>query len=157
MDARYIAHYVESVRAVFSSMVQMPVRFGDPKVRTAAQSYDISGIIGMSGDVVGSVSLRMNEAVARAVVGKFAGLSCGIDEPDFLDAMGELVNMVSGAAKAKFEGKNVSISTPSVVVGAGHRIACPVRTTCVSLPCVLECGEFSLDIAIREEGLAQAA
>lgn len=157
MDASFIAHYINSVRTVFATMVRMDVRFGDPRACSVAQSFDISGIIGMSGDIAGSVALRMNNAVAQAVVGRFAGLSCGVEEPDFLDAMGELVNIVSGAAKANFDGKNVSISTPSVVVGAGHKIACPARTTCVTLPCLLECGEFVLDIAIREHAPAKAA
>ncbi|HYD00536.1 MAG TPA: chemotaxis protein CheX, partial [Phycisphaerales bacterium] len=87
----------------------------------------------------------------KVVIGKFAGSDYPMESADFADALGEIVNMISGAAKAKFDGKSVSISTPSVVVGTGHTIARPSRTVCISLPCKVYCGEFSIDIAIREE------
>jgi chemotaxis protein CheX len=147
---QYINPFVEAVRSVFSTMIHIDVTLGKPHLSKGAPQYDISGIIGMSGDVVGSVALRMPAPVAKVVVGKFAGSDYPVASPDFADALGEIVNMISGAAKAKFEGKNVSISTPSVVVGAGHTISQPTRSACISLPCEVYCGVFSIDISIRE-------
>jgi chemotaxis protein CheX len=157
MDSTYVEPFTHSVRAVFETMVRMPVTFGTPSPSRLDSGYDISGVIGLSGDLVGMAAMRMTERVAIAVVEKFAGVRCEPDSPDFLDAVGELVNLVVGSAKAKFEGKNVNISTPSVVLGSGHRIACRANTQCVTLPCVLESGEFSIDIAIREEGITRQA
>lgn len=151
MDVRYINPFIESVRSVFTTMIQIDVTLGKPHVSEALPRYDISGIIGMSGDVVGSIVLSFPAPVAKVIVGKFAGSDLAVHSPDFADALGEIVNMISGAAKSKFEGKNVNISTPSVVVGSGHTIARPTRTVCISLPCKVYCGEFSIDIAIREE------
>ena len=37
------------------------------------------------------------------------------EHEDFTDAVGELVNMISGGAKALLEGKEVSMGCPSVV------------------------------------------
>lgn len=152
LNTQYIVPFAESVRTVFATMMQLDVKVAETQSHLVSANYDISAIIGMSGDVVGSVALRMSEQVAKAVVGKFAGLQCEIEHPDFVDAMGELVNMVAGAAKAKFEGKDVSISTPAVVVGSGHRMACPANALCVTLPCELEIGTFAIDLAIREQG-----
>lgn len=151
MDVQYINPFIESVRSVFETMIQMDVTLGKPFVTEAMPRYDISGIIGMSGDVVGSVVLSFPAPVAEIVIGKLVGGECPTTSPDFADALGELANMISGAAKAKFAGKKVSISTPSVVVGPGHTIARPTGTICISLPCSLYCGEFSIDIAIGEE------
>ena len=151
MDVRYINPFIEAVQSVFSTMLQIDVTLGKPHVTEALPRYDISGIIGMSGDVVGAIVLSFPAPVAKTVIGKFAGGDYPLESADFADALGEIVNMISGAAKAKFDGKNVSISTPSVVVGAGHTIARPSRTVCISLPCKVYCGEFSIDIAIREE------
>jgi chemotaxis protein CheX len=157
-DISYVQAFTQSVRVVFETMVRMPVAFGDPSSCRLASRYDISGVIGLSGDVVGMVAMRMSERVATAVVERFAGVRHELDSPDFLDAIGELANLVVGSAKAKFEGKSVSISTPSVVLGSGHRIARRANTPCLTLPCLLECGEFSIDIAIRDHGFeAQAA
>ena len=65
------------------------------------------------------------------------------------DAVGELVNMISGAAKAKFEGKNVSISCPSVVIGKGHKVAQPSDAVCITIPFDCPAGQFSVEIAIK--------
>jgi chemotaxis protein CheX len=157
MDVRYINPFIDAVRSVFATMIQIDVTLGKPCVAEQLPKYDISGIIGFSGDVVGSVVVSFPAPVARVVIGKFAGSDYPVTSPDFADALGEIVNMISGAAKVKFEGKNVSISTPSVVVGPGHTIARPTRTVCISLPCKVYCGEFSIDIAIREEGQRAAA
>ncbi|QOJ01107.1 MAG: chemotaxis protein CheX [Phycisphaeraceae bacterium] len=151
MDVRYINPFIEAVRSVFSTMIKIDVTLEKPHVAEILPRYDISGIIGMSGDVVGSVVLSFPAPVAKVVVGKFAGGDFAVTSPDFADALGEIVNMISGAAKAKFEGKNVSISTPSVIVGSGHTVTRPTGTVCISLPCKVYCGEFSIDIAIREE------
>jgi chemotaxis protein CheX len=151
MDVRYINPFIDAVRSVFSTMVHVDVTIGKPRISDVLPRYDISGIIGMSGDVIGSVVLSFPAPVAKLVIGKFAGSDLAVESHDFADALGEIVNMISGAAKAKFEGRNVSISTPSVVVGPGHTIARPTNTTCISLPCAVYCGEFSIDIAIREE------
>ena len=62
----------------------------------------------------------------------------------------ELVNMISGNAKAEFQLKSVSISCPTVVVGAHHRVSPPPGAACVSIPCATDCGQVSLEISICE-------
>ncbi len=151
MDHNHIGAFIEAVRSVFSTMLKLDVTLGKPHLTESLARHDVSGIIGMSGDVIGSVVLSFPTPVAMAVVARFAGSEFPVTSPDFADAVGELVNMVSGAAKARFEGKNVSISIPSVVIGAGHTVGRPSTTACVSLPCRVACGEFSIDVAIRVE------
>ncbi len=151
MDVRYINPFIDAVRTVFATMIHMDVSLGKPRLAEGVARHDVSGIIGMSGDVVGSIVVNFPIGVARVVIAKFAGADIPPENPDFADALGEVVNMISGAAKAKFDGKAVSISTPSVVIGNGHTVAMPARTVCISLPCRIDCGEFTIDIAIREE------
>jgi chemotaxis protein CheX len=153
MDVRYINPFIEAVRSVFSTMIHIDVTLGKPHLTEALCKHDISGVIGMSGDVVGSIVLSFPAPVAKVVVGKFAGSDYPFESPDFADALGEIVNMISGAAKSKFDGKNVSISTPSVVVGPGHTVGRSTRTPSISLPCKVYCGEFSIEIAIRDDGI----
>ncbi|MFT3684225.1 MAG: chemotaxis protein CheX [Phycisphaerales bacterium] len=157
MDVRYINPFVESVRSVFSTMIKIDVELGKPRLTDPHAVADISGIIGMSGDVVGAVVLSFPAPVAKIVVGKFACADYPLESPDFADALGEIVNMISGAAKAKFDGKNVSISTPSVVVGNGHTVTRPTRAVGITLPCKVYCGEFTIDVAIRDEAVRAAA
>ena len=152
MDASYILPYIESTKNVFETMLQLQVKTGRPKVEAAipSESCDISGIIGMSGDVVGVTILRFPLQTAKGIVTRFVGMEMAEDSEDFGDAIGELVNMVTGGAKAKFDGKAVSISCPSVIVGAQHKVQQMSDATPISIPCECECGRFTVEVSIRE-------
>lgn len=157
MDASYIKPFIDSTKAVFSTMLASEVSFGRPHMVDAAPHFDVSGIIGMSGDVVGSVVLSLPTDVAKKIVAKFTTTEFEVGSDDFADAIGEIVNMISGGAKAQFQGKSVSISCPSVVIGRGHTVTRPSNTPCVSIPCKTVFGDFSIDVSIRPEPVAKAA
>ncbi len=152
MDAGYITPFVKSIQNVFSTMLQLPVTVNDPAIKTGnSPSHDVSGIIGMSGDVTGSVVLSFKMDTAQAVVTLFCGERLESESADFADAIGELVNMVCGGAKAMFnDKKKVSISCPSVIVGSDHGVSLPSDIPCVLIPCTTDCGEFVIEVAIRE-------
>lgn len=151
MDPAFIAPFIASVQNVFSTMMQLNVTVGDPSIKTdPAPSYDVSGVIGMSGEIVGSVVLSFTRESAAAIVSLFSGSKLEPSDPDFADAIGELVNMVSGNAKGQFPGnKKVSISCPTVIVGRDHHVARQKDTPCVVIPCATDCGELVIEIAIR--------
>jgi chemotaxis protein CheX len=151
MDPAFITPFISSVQNVFSTMMQLPVTIGEPRIKSdPGTTFDVSGIIGMSGDVTGSVVLSFPDATAGSVVSLFAGQQLDAKSPDFADAIGELVNMVSGNAKGLFSGnRKVSISCPSVIVGKGHTVSRQKDTPCIVIPCTCDCGEFVLEIAVR--------
>lgn len=157
MDASFIKPFIESTKAVFTTMLASEVTFGRPHMMDEPPRFDVSGIIGMSGDVVGAVVLSLPTDVAQKMVTKFTGMEVAAGSDDFADAIGEIVNMISGGAKAQFQGKSVSISCPSVVIGSGHTVTRPSNTPCVSIPCKTAFGEFSIDVSIRPEPAAKAA
>ena len=154
MDASYITPFVKSIQNVFSTMLQLPVSVNDPHIKNSTTpTHDVSGIIGMSGDVVGTIILSFKSDAAESIVALFCGEKLESGTADFADAVGELVNMVSGGAKAMFtDTKDVSISCPSVIVGKDHGVALPSDVPCVIIPCSTDCGEFVIEVAIRETG-----
>lgn len=158
MDAQYIKPFIMSISNVFSTMMQLPINVQAPKVKDSASvSYDVSGIIGLSGDVVGSVVLSFPKETAERVVSLLTGSTTTSESPDFADAVGELVNMVSGGAKAMFTGKKVSISCPSVVIGPGHKVARQTDAPTIVIPCVTDCGELAIEVSIQHADGAQAS
>ena len=137
---------------------QLPVEVGTPGLKKGSESsHDVSGIIAMSGDFQGTVVLSMPSDTALAVVSLFTGEKFDTDSADFADAVGEIINMVCGNAKASFQRKNVSISCPSVVVGSKHRVAGQSDIPCVIIPCNTDCGELNLEISIRPVAAEAAA
>lgn len=155
MDASYITPYIDATKNVFMTMMGVSVTIGKPQIRDTipTEAFDVSGIIGMSGDVIGTVMLSFPLETARQVVATFTGSEIDVNSEDFGDAVGELINMITGGAKAKFEGKLVSISCPSVVVGEGHKIQQPSDSICIHIPCSSECGDFAVEVAFKKSSI----
>jgi chemotaxis protein CheX len=151
MDARHLVHFVNATKSVFSMMLQLPVACAMPQ-RTddlPARTTDVSGIIGLSGDAVGCVVLAFPRESAVKVIERFVGSPLDPLSDDFADAVGELVNMISGSAKAQIEGHDIRISVPSVVVGDNHKVQTMSDATCVRIPCNSELGPFSIEVALK--------
>jgi len=160
MDPSFITPFVSSTQNVFSTMLQLPVEMGAPTLKEALDPpHDVTGVIGMTGQVSGSVILSMPMETATAIVALFSGEQLDPATPDFADAVGELVNMVSGGAKAQFPATGaVSISVPSVIVGRNHSVARQSGVPTVLIPCTTDCGDFVIEVAIRDEsGAAQGS
>ncbi|MCA9278540.1 MAG: chemotaxis protein CheX [Phycisphaeraceae bacterium] len=154
MDPRYITPFIKSIQNVFSTMLQLEVSINEPSVNQSGKTpFDVSGIIGISGDVKGTIVLSFPNDTAQRVVALFTGEELTSESPDFADAIGELVNMVSGGAKAMFDTKRASISTPSVILGGGHIVVSPRSDVpCISIPCTTDCGDLTIEIAFEVAG-----
>ena len=92
--------------------------------------------------------LSFPTATAERAVALFTGMEMKADSEDFPDAIGELVNMVSGGAKAQFKDKKVGISTPTVIIAAHHNVFGKKDLTTIEIPCTCDIGEFIVEVAI---------
>jgi len=150
IDARLILPFVKSVRMVFWTMVRVQTTVLRPHLKTEpAPSYDVSGIIGFSGDVVGSVVVSFQGAAARKLAARFAGSEMELNSPDFADAIGELANMVVGSAKKDLGVAAAHITLPSVIIGAGHVVRRLSDVPCIVIPVQTPVGDFCVEVNIR--------
>jgi len=153
MDPPFIRSFIASVRNVFSKMLQLDVAVGEPTpIVDLGPSDHVAGIIKFSGDLVGNFVLHFPVGTGERIVSLFTGEAITSDHDDFADAIGELVSMVAGSAKADFKGRDVSISCPSVVIGEGDHIEQPRDLPCVTIPCQSDYGEFIIEICIQDRG-----
>ncbi len=158
MNAQQIRCFLESTENLFSTMLNTSVEFGKPVMQPRdAKHHDVSGIIGLSGDIVGSVVVGLPTETAIAAVEAFVGCRIEPDDENFADAVGELANMIAGGAKAKMEGDDISISCPSVVIGSDYTVQRPRQASCVCIPCRSPLGEFDLNICINSPAQASKA
>ena len=96
INPKLIVPFVNSVRSVFSTMVKVGTTVERPHLKNAPEpNYDVSGIIGFSGDIVGSVVVSFQAACAAKLVESFAGMPLEMGSSDFCDAIGELANMIA--------------------------------------------------------------
>lgn len=150
INAKLIVPFVNSVRAVFSTMLRVQTTVQRPFAKVdPALPYDISSIIGFSGDVVGSVVVSLNEEPARKLVAAFAQMEIEPGTPDFADAIGELSNMIAGGAK-KDLGSVASITVPTVIIGRGHIVARLSDVPCICIPCSTPIGDFAVEVNIKQ-------
>lgn len=149
IDTKLIVPFARSTQNVFATMASTKTEVLRPYVKEGSTApYDVSGIIGFSGGIVGSVVLSFQLATARQLVAAFAGADIDPDSPDFADAVGELANMVIGSAK-KDLGAIADITPPTVIIGHGHAVARLRGTPCVVIPCRAPAGEFAVEVNIR--------
>lgn len=149
MDVRLINPFIASVKDVFKTMLGTDIMVSKPILKQADESSaDVSAVIGLSGDAVGSVVLSFPMLTATRTASKFSGVDMGPRHEDFADALGELANMVAGAAKAKLSGLAVSVSLPNVILGREHMVASSKTTPRLALPCDSALGRFSVEVAL---------
>lgn len=158
MDVRYINPFVSSICNTFGTMCGLNVEIGKPQLKTGDDlTSDVSGVIGFSGDAAGSVVLHFDLDVACKIATAFAQTEITPDHPDFADAIGELANMVAGGAKSKFEGLDINISLPNVIIGAKHKVSACKASPRLMFSCSAECGPFQVEIGMEMKKGAGAA
>ncbi len=154
MKAEILNPFIQSTVEVLQTMVGIQPRRGTPRLKDSNHtSYDISGVIGLSGQVQGFVAVSFKEGVALEVVRAFLGETVdGLDE-QVRDAVGELANMVAGGAKRALSdaGYDLRIAIPTVVVGHDHLIARPRGVPCFEIPFETEAGPFSVELCVKLE------
>ncbi|MBN1765140.1 MAG: chemotaxis protein CheX [Sedimentisphaerales bacterium] len=150
INPKLITAFVSSTRNVLSMMVGVESEIGKPALKTESKPcYDVSGIVGFSGEVAGSVVISFHEEAALSIVEAFCGERIEVDNPDFADAIGELSNMIAGNAKKDF-GLEASIGIPSVIIGPEHTLARLSDVPCIAIPCSSEVGNFSVEVNIKQ-------
>lgn len=157
MDAETIKHFVKSVKSVFETMVHTKMTVGKPHLKTNDDCADVSGIIGFSGDAAGCVVICFDNETAEKAASSFAGVTITRDHEDFADAIGELANMVAGAAKRDFKDMEVKISLPSVIMGEKFHVANSRNVPRIIIPCTCHLGQVNVEIAMERTSSATTA
>ena len=149
MDARHINAFLESTRAVFGTMLKVPVAFEKPEISTEPHTSDVSGVIGLSGDIAGSVIVGFCKLSSVQIASALAGTRLEFGSADFADAIGEIANMIAGGAKSRLDGMDVKISCPTVVLAPNHDIRTPSGAASICIPCTTPAGRFTIDVAFQ--------
>lgn len=157
MRAGHINCFIASVKNVFTTMLETDVTVSKPRLGTDGKSiHDVRGIIALSGDVAGSVILSFPSRTAARAVEAFAGMRFEQDTDEFSDAIGELANMVAGNAKKDFDGLDIHISVPTVIIGQGHQLGRNPLGPWIILECNSRLGMFELEVCVLEVAAVQA-
>jgi chemotaxis protein CheX len=153
---KYIHPFIRVCEAVFRDFCGTEVGVGRVFFMTRdnqESNWDISGIIGLSGQISGAVSISMTDHVAFEITNTLTGSEHTSFDADVIDAVGEIINIIAGNIKKEFEESfRTTISLPSIVQGKGHKVMWPsdkIRIICIPFSIFSE-QEICLSIAIEE-------
>jgi chemotaxis protein CheX len=151
---KYIQPFIDVCKAVFKDFVGVELRPGRPYfVETNAEAeWDLSGVIGLSGEARGAVVVSMKKNLALKITGILTnGHHACVDE-EVVDAIGEIVNIIVGNVKKSLEEAfRLVISLPTIIQGKGHQVKWPTaQTRIINIPFeVFENDLFCLSVAIE--------
>lgn len=151
MDVRFINAFLEGTLNVTRTMANISPLPGKPYLKKDnVANGDVSGIIGLTGDITGSMALSFSEKSILKIVSNMLGEEITEINGDIKDAVGEITNMISGVARKELEqnGLNVLAAIPTVVSGMGHSITHVLGGPSIIIPFEMEDGPFVVDICI---------
>jgi chemotaxis protein CheX len=158
MKADYINPFLAATVHVFSKMLSCPLERGEPYLKGRTQpTYEVSGIIGLSGKALGTVVLSLAREVAlhaaeHVLQNRFESINA-----DVVDLIGELTNMIAGSAKAQLEQYEMNLSLPNVITGKNHIVQFPSNVVPICVPFDSPWGPLCLEVSLIEKNSAMGA
>ncbi|MCK5706794.1 MAG: chemotaxis protein CheX [Candidatus Aureabacteria bacterium] len=154
MDAKFINPFISATLQVMETSAATKSERGSLFVKKGEGPLtDISGVIGVTGKFIGSINIGFPKDIAIKVVSNMLG-GMKIDDIDdsVKDGIGEIANMVAGAAKVQLAeiGYTYKLSIPTVVVGRDHHLSFPPNVPCIVVPfTAIGLGDFYLEVALK--------
>ena len=149
MKVEYINPFIQSVQETFHSMMDCQVSHGKPfPTKDDGLSDNLIGIIGLSGTVQGNIAIKFPAETAKTIVGGLVGTTFTEIDSSVVDGVGELVNIITGNAKAKIKGHMISISLPTVFRGGIHKLTAPTISY-LTIPFKSDKGDFEILLSFR--------
>jgi len=153
MNVAFINPFIESTLQSLEMMANITAeKIGLTLKQDLITTYDISAIIGITGDTSGSIIVSFPAPLACRIAGNMIMEEIPEMNQSVEDAIGEIGNIVVGSARRLLveDGFSLSISIPTVVVGKGHKISRSGDVPCIAIPFSTPYGEFEVNVGLKE-------
>lgn len=150
MNVAYVNPFIKATIETFKTMLHMEPRPGKPCLKKEpTPAYDVSGIIGLSGDAQGSIALSFPKVVALKTISILVGSQIKVVGPELSDGIGELANIIAGSAKQHLTGMKLVISLPNVIIGRNHTISVQKDIPTLLVPFETAIGSFGMEVSLK--------
>ena len=125
MNADFINPFLQATIHVLSTMAMLTPKPGKPRVKESEVAVgDITGIIGLTGHVEGSLAVSFSESCVLKIVENMIGEKYPELNEEVADAVGELTNMISGDARSQLQkvGFDFTAAIPTVIRRKDHTV-----------------------------------
>jgi chemotaxis protein CheX len=139
--------FLKSAASVFHSMLGSQCFSGD--IEPVAQGHHmhaVTSVIGLTGDMMGAISISMPEGTAFQVLERMTGIQTNELDDFVRDVVGEMANMIGGQGKRDLAPFKLRLGLPQVIVGMDYAVYSPRWARHFWAPMTSDLGPFSLDI-----------
>jgi chemotaxis protein CheX len=155
INAKHVNPFIEAAMKVVKQVVGIEVRRGHLSYKSKVEpTLQVSIIIGIYGFLTGQVVYSLDGRLAEKMVDKLLeGRSPAEKKIMFLDALGELANMITGNATALLnqrQGEVLNITTPAIAAGSNLSIHLVPKPALV-LGLITQYGPIEISIAMEEK------
>lgn len=153
MDAKLINPFINATVNVLETMAQVKSTPGKPYLKKdSVAKGDVTGVIGVTGENNGTISVTFEEGSILKVVSNMFGEEMTTLDNEVADAVGELTNMISGQARRELEtiGKVFEAAIPSVITGKNHKISHITNGPKIAIPFTTEGGAFTIEVCMEK-------
>ncbi len=152
MKSEMINPFLQAALNVISMMAMLTPEPGKPFLKKDKKAMgDISGVIGLTGEMKGVVVVSFSTGAACKIVGAMLGEVFTELNAEISDAVGELTNMISGDARRQLAqiGHNFEAGLPTIVSGPGHEIEAITKGPVIAIPYKVEGHEFVVEASFE--------
>lgn len=154
MDVTIINPFLTATMNLFEGMFNIGVTPGSPYAMESEinHRWEITGLLGLTGDYQGLVGLRLSRLLADKLLAKSGVVTKTEDERQetVYGMVGELTNIISGNASSAILHASIDISPPVVIHGQNHQIAWPKSIPVIGIPFTSGSGAFEVDVCFKK-------
>lgn len=154
MSIEFITPFLSATIEVLKTMAQTDAKPGKPTRREPQPAEGVvTSVVDFTGGTNGSVSITFTEDCIVGLANSMWGESFTEMNSEIEDAVGELINMISGVARKNLSEKGFIFQggIPRVLKGEGHTIDHSVSGTVVAVPFKTKDGVFVLEACFESQ------
>lgn len=155
MDVSIINPFLTAALNLFENMFNITALPGTPYILADENNHrwEISGILGITGDYQGLVGFRLPRLLADKMLQKSGILTKTEQErlETLYGMIGEMTNIIAGNASSAIEHAQIEISPPVVIMGQNHQIAWPKTMPVIGIPFSTPNGPFEVEVCFKKK------
>ncbi len=152
MNVEYINPFLKATINVLKTMAFTDAVSGKPFLKKdQLAGGDVSGVIGITGETEGSLSVSFSAASICFIVSNMFGEKVTAITREVQDAVGEITNMISGDARRELAEKGIVLTAgiPTVISGVNHTIKHMTNGPIIAIPFSTKAGDFIVEVGFK--------
>lgn len=152
MRVEHVNAFYVAIQEVFKLMLDLGVEKGELRiVEDMVSSKDANVLLGITGDLKGSILFGFSNNMALKMVNIMSGVDMDKIDTFVSSALGEIVNIIGGNAVTSLSNYNYmcNIAPPQIIVGKYKSISMASERSLL-IPLNTEIGKFDVNIFLAE-------